>query len=80
MHGLYPDHGLTKDKKMKNTLSDGEHVGMASYCNALLSADEKLCRKARSLGGRRIVKHLKRSQTASVILNACNNAYVGGGV
>lgn len=49
MHGLYPDHGLTKDKKMKNALSDGEHVGMASYCNALLSADEKLCSKARAI-------------------------------
>jgi hypothetical protein len=49
LHGLYPDLGLTKDKKMKNTLSDGEHVGMASYCNALLSADEKLCSKARAI-------------------------------
>jgi hypothetical protein len=35
---------------------------------------------ARSLGGRRIVNHLKRFQAASVMLNACNNAYVGGGV
>lgn len=46
MLGLSPDHGLAKRDKIKNIMSDGQHVGMASYCNALLSADKRFCDKA----------------------------------
>jgi hypothetical protein len=47
MLGISPDQGLAKRKKIKNIMSDGQHVGMASYCNALLSADRTFCNKAR---------------------------------
>ena len=46
MLGLSPDQGLAKRDKIKNIMSDGQHVGMASYCNALLSADKRFCDKA----------------------------------
>lgn len=49
MLGISPDQGLAKREKIKNIMSDGQHVGMASYCNALLSADRKLCNKARAV-------------------------------
>jgi hypothetical protein len=47
--GVSPDQGLAKRQKIKNILSDGQHVGMASYCNALLSADRRFCNKARTV-------------------------------
>ncbi len=49
MLGINPDKGLAKREKIKNIISDSQHVGMASYCNALLSADQKLCNKARAI-------------------------------
>jgi hypothetical protein len=49
MLGISPDQGLAKREKIKNIMSDGQHVGMASYCNALLSADLRLCNKARAV-------------------------------
>jgi hypothetical protein len=49
MLGISPDKGLTKRDKIKTVMSDGQHVGMASYCNALLSADKRFCDKARAI-------------------------------
>lgn len=49
MLGLSPDQGLSKRDKIKNIMSDGQHVGMASYCNALLSADKRFCGKASAI-------------------------------
>jgi len=49
MLGVSPDKGLAKRDKIKNIMSDGQHVGMASYCNALLSADKRFCDKARAI-------------------------------
>lgn len=48
MLGISPDQGLAKREKIKNIMSDSQHVGMASYCNALLSADRRFCDKARA--------------------------------
>jgi hypothetical protein len=47
--GLSPDIGLSKSDKIKNIMSDGQHVGMASYCDALLSADSRICNKANAI-------------------------------
>lgn len=49
MLGLASDRGMSKREKVKNAISDGQHVGMASYCNALLSADLRLCNKAQAI-------------------------------
>jgi|GEM_PF-1111848 hypothetical protein len=49
MIGISPDKGLAKREKIKNIMSDGQHTGMASYCNALLSADRGLINKARCI-------------------------------
>ncbi|MDY6874479.1 MAG: hypothetical protein SVR81_11090 [Chloroflexota bacterium] len=49
MIGISPDKGLAKREKIKNILSDGQHTGMASYCNALLSADKGIINKARCI-------------------------------
>lgn len=49
MLGFSPDTGLAKRKKIKNIISDGQHVGMASYCNGLISADKRLCNKANAV-------------------------------
>ena len=47
--GFSPDKGLAKREKIKNIMSDGQHVGMASYCNGLLSADKRFCNKANAI-------------------------------
>ena len=49
MIGISPDKGLAKREKIKNILSDGQHTGMASYCNALLSADRGIINKAQCI-------------------------------
>jgi len=49
MLGISPDKGLAKREKMQNIMSDGQHTGMASYCNALLSADRGIINKARCI-------------------------------
>ncbi len=59
MLGLSPDQGLAKRDKIKNIISDGQHVGMASYCNGLLSADKRFCDKANA-----IYKHVGSSTNA----------------
>lgn len=47
--GFSPDKGLAKREKIKNIMSDGQHVGLASYCNGLLSADKRFCDKANAI-------------------------------
>lgn len=47
--GISPDGGLAKREKIETILSDGQHAGFASYCNALLSADTRFCNKARAI-------------------------------
>lgn len=47
--GLSPDKGLAKREKIRNIMSDGQHVDMASYCNGLLSADKRFCDKANAI-------------------------------
>lgn len=49
MIGISPDRGLAKRDKIKNIMSDGRHIGMASYCNAFLSADRGVINKARCI-------------------------------
>lgn len=49
MLGINPDKGLAKREKIKNIISDGQHTGMASYCNALISADRAFINKARCI-------------------------------
>jgi len=49
MIGISPDKGLAKRDKIQNIMSDGQHTGMASYCNALLSADKGIINKARCI-------------------------------
>ncbi len=46
MIGVSPDKGLAKRDKIKNIMSDGQHAGMASYCNALVSADRGIINKS----------------------------------
>lgn len=46
MVGVNPDRGLANREKIKNIISDGQHVGMASYCHTLVSADRGIIRKA----------------------------------
>lgn len=47
--GFSPDQGLAKRDKILNIMSDSQHVGMASYCQGLLSADLRLCQKANAI-------------------------------
>jgi hypothetical protein len=49
--GLSPDGGLAKREKIRNVISDGQHLGLASYCNAFLSADQACCSKAQIIYG-----------------------------
>jgi hypothetical protein len=46
MLGISPDKGLAKRDKIHNVMSDGQHAGMASYCNALVSADRGIVNKS----------------------------------
>lgn len=47
--GFSPDKKLSRREKIKNIMSDGQHAGMASYCNGLLSADTNFCKKANAI-------------------------------
>ncbi|MDO6461868.1 hypothetical protein Q4485_14245 [Granulosicoccaceae sp. 1_MG-2023] len=46
MLGISPDKGLAKRDNIKNIISDGQHAGMACYCNALVSADRGMINKS----------------------------------
>ncbi|EII5666381.1 TPA: hypothetical protein NKA88_004480 [Vibrio parahaemolyticus] len=49
--GFHSDRGLNKVEKIPGILSDGAHTGMAIYCDAILSKDQKFCAKARAIYG-----------------------------
>lgn len=46
MLSISPNKGLAKRDKIKNVISDGLYAGMASYCNALVSADREIINKS----------------------------------
>lgn len=47
--GLYPDRGLKKREKVGNITSDGQHIGMASYCDLFITSDERTAMKAKAI-------------------------------
>lgn len=49
MIGLRPDRGLSKNERTTAAMSDASHVGHAAYCTALVSADKRMCDKARAI-------------------------------
>lgn len=46
MIGYHPDKGLPNRDKIKNIISDGQHLGYGSMCGCFLTADHRLYRKA----------------------------------
>lgn len=49
MLGLWPDKGLKKREKVGNISSDGQHIGLASYCQAFVTADQRSALKAQAI-------------------------------
>jgi hypothetical protein len=49
MVGFHPDKGLPKREKIKNIMSDGQHVGHASLCDGFLTSDHRLYKKAKAI-------------------------------
>ncbi|MBU2112156.1 MAG: hypothetical protein KKE94_00120 [Gammaproteobacteria bacterium] len=46
MIGYHPDRGLPNREKIKNILSDGQHLGYGSMCGCFLTSDYRLYKKA----------------------------------
>lgn len=46
MIGYHPDKGLPDREKIKNILSDGQHLGYGSMCGCFLTSDHRLYKKA----------------------------------
>lgn len=46
MIGYHPDKGLPNRDKIKNILSDGQHLGYGSMCGCFLTSDHRLYKKA----------------------------------
>ena len=44
--GYYPDQGLAKVNKITGISSDGAHLGLAAYCQGLITADDRMHKKA----------------------------------
>ena len=49
MVGFSPDKGLSKKEKIRNIVSDGQHLGLASMCDYFLTADERFFNKAEAI-------------------------------
>lgn len=49
MVGLRPDEKLSRVARMPAIMSDAAHVGHAAYCQGLISADRRLCDKAKAI-------------------------------
>lgn len=49
MVGFHPDKGLPKREKIRNIMSDGQHLGHASLCGAFLTSDYRLYKKAEAI-------------------------------
>ncbi|WP_188690199.1 hypothetical protein [Bowmanella pacifica] len=47
--GYYPDKPLHKNRGFKRATSDQMHVSLASFCNCLITADERLYKKAEAI-------------------------------
>ncbi|MCH2177019.1 MAG: hypothetical protein MK193_14955 [Lentisphaeria bacterium] len=47
--GYYPDKPLHKDRGFKRSTSDQMHVSLASFCNCLITRDERLWKKAEAI-------------------------------
>jgi len=79
MLGISPDKGLAKREKIKNIISDSQHTGMASYCNALISADKAFCNKSRCiythLGNITNTLHFKYKKGCVINLGIENNKH-----
>lgn len=69
MFGISPDKGLAKRDKIKNIISDGQHIGMASYCNALISADRAFSNKAKYI-------YAYLGNATNSLCFECRNGYV----
>jgi hypothetical protein len=49
MVGFHPDKGLPNREKIKNILSDGQHLGYGSICGGFLTSDYRLYRKTQAI-------------------------------
>ena len=49
MIGFSPDEKLARIERMPAIASDANHVAYGAYCDAVLSADRRLCTKARAI-------------------------------
>lgn len=49
MVGFHPDKGLPKRDKIRNIMSDGQHIGYASLCGGFLTSDHRLYKKAQAI-------------------------------
>lgn len=47
--GYWPDEKLTRPSKIFGINSDASHIAHGFFCNGILSADDRLCRKARAI-------------------------------
>ena len=47
--GYWPDEKLTRPSKIFGINSDASHVAHGFFCNGILSADDRLCRKASAI-------------------------------
>lgn len=49
MVGFHPDSGPPKREKIRNIISDGQHLGFGSICGGFLTSDRRLYRKAQAI-------------------------------
>lgn len=47
--GYRTDKGIADPKNIPNILSDGRHIAYAAFCEALISADRRVCEKAKAI-------------------------------
>ena len=47
--GYWPDDKLTRPSKIFGINSDASHIAHGFFCNGILSADDRFCRKARAI-------------------------------
>ncbi len=47
--GYWPDEKLTRPSKIYGINSDASHIAHGFFCDGILSADDRLCRKARAI-------------------------------
>lgn len=47
--GYWPDEGLTKISKVYGINSDASHIAHSAFCSGIISADNRLCKKAQAI-------------------------------